>query len=171
VACCGVLDKKSSTIWSPWIEVAAPTTRAKVEFWSSTTSTCPCIHKISRSLLAAHVKTYASTSTLPRLLTSTSLNKKLVEDGSRDINNLSDPTPTSRLHQQLSRLHHQPPRLCQRSSANQAKSLISITIFSSACFPHIGTNAEDYFVYASQRLLASRGTPHQLFFGDVDRLS
>jgi hypothetical protein len=27
---------------------------------------------------------------------------------------------------------------------NQAKSLISINIFSLACFPHTGTNAEDY---------------------------
>jgi hypothetical protein len=67
VACCGVLDKKSYIIWSPWIEAAAPTTRAKVEFWSSTTSTRPCVHqgshKISRPLLAAHVKAYVSTPT------------------------------------------------------------------------------------------------------------
>jgi hypothetical protein len=53
---------------------------------------------------------------------------------------------------------------------NQAKSLISIIIFSLACSPCTGTNAKDYFVYASQRLLASRATPCQLFFGDVDRL-
>jgi hypothetical protein len=67
---------------------------------------------------------------------------------------------------QPSRLHHRLPRLRRYSSTNQAKSLISIIIFSSACFPHTGTNAEDYFVYASQRLPASRATPCQLFLGD-----
>jgi hypothetical protein len=53
---------------------------------------------------------------------------------------------------------------------NQAKSLISIIIFSLVCFPHTGTNIKDYFVYASRRLPASRATPCQLFLGDVDRL-
>jgi hypothetical protein len=63
---------------------------------------------------------------------------------------------------------HRPPWLRRLSSTNQAKSLISIIILSLACSPHTGTNAKDYFVYASQRLPASRATPCQLFLGDVD---
>jgi hypothetical protein len=95
--------------------------------------------------------------------------RKLVEDASAA-------STTSRIHLRLvdftsnrRGLHRRSPRLHRLSSANQAKSLISI-IFSSACILLTGTNIEDYFVYASRRLPSSRATPCQLCLGDVDRL-
>jgi hypothetical protein len=74
-----------------------------------------------------------------------------------------------RHQQQPSWIHRRPPWFRRCSSANQAKSLISIIIFSLAYFPHTGTNTEDYIVYASRRLPASRATPCQLFLRDIDR--
>jgi hypothetical protein len=103
---------------------------------------------------------------LPRLLTSTSLNQKTSQGRLPRHQQLVGPPPTRQLQLQPSRLHHRPPRFHRHLSTNQAKSLISIIIFSLACSPHTGTNTKDYFVYASQRLPASRATLCQLFLGD-----